>query len=281
MPRVASLSMTRSQPMKGSHPCVSSWVNWGAIERPFPYAFTILLLIFPAFCHAQLDCVWDQPSITSVSPSTWVAGKTTTVTLTGNNLCWAYGWVTVDSGSVAISSDWNIDVDPQTTLYFDVKPDASDPAEMATFWIGPSDCNTDWAPCFIPVSITVQIVKCDIPNITEIKPSTWFAGKIYDNVVIKGTGFTTAAKATTDCPATPVSISAADGSSVPVSNVNVVSKTKITLTVAPPDDDPTEKATVTVGTAPNTATATAQIPAKHAGLRSILQIRMKRRSKEP
>jgi hypothetical protein len=58
---------------------------------------------------------------------------------------------------------------------------------------------------------------------------------------------------------TQVSITAADGSVVPVSNVNVVSSTSITLTVASPSSDPTQTATVAVGTAPDTATAEAQI----------------------
>jgi hypothetical protein len=106
---------------------------------------------------------------------------------------------------------------------------------------------------------TVQI-GCPAPTITSVKPSTWFAGKTYDNVKITGTGFITSDDAAkTGCPVTQVSITAADGSNVPVSGVTVASKTKITLTVAPPDSDPTETATVTVGTAPNTATATAQI----------------------
>jgi hypothetical protein len=53
---------------------------------------------------------------------------------------------------------------------------------------------------------------------------------------------------------TPVSITAADGSTVPVSNVTVDSATQITVTgVAPPASNPTETATVTVGTAPSTS----------------------------
>jgi hypothetical protein len=105
----------------------------------------------------------------------------------------------------------------------------------------------------------VQIAGSPAPTITDVKPRTWLAGKTYDNVVLKGTGFIARGKATANCPATPVNIIAADGNVVPISNVHVASKTKITLTVTPPDDDPTETATVTVGTAPNSGTATAQI----------------------
>jgi len=103
----------------------------------------------------------------------------------------------------------------------------------------------------------VQIVGSPAPTITEVKPSTWFAGKTYDKVVINGTGFT---KATADCPATPVNITTTDGSVVTVSGVTVDSKTKITLSaVSPAASTPTETPTVTVGTAPNTAPAAVQI----------------------
>jgi hypothetical protein len=105
--------------------------------------------------------------------------------------------------------------------------------------------------------------KCT-PTVTSITPSTWFAGKTYDNVVIKGTGFVTTEAATDACPVTQVSATTPDGSVVTVSNVNVASSTSITLTVASPSSDPAESATVTVGTAPNTATAEAQIEALSA-----------------
>ena len=51
----------------------------GAIPGPFLRATMILLLTFPAICHA-VDCdlpgFENQASITSVTPSTWFAGKT-------------------------------------------------------------------------------------------------------------------------------------------------------------------------------------------------------------
>jgi hypothetical protein len=98
----------------------------------------------------------------------------------------------------------------------------------------------------------VQIAGSPAPTITDVKPRTWLAGKTYDNVVLKGTGFIARGKATANCPATPVNIIAADGNVVPISNVHVASKTKITLTVAPQvsnPTDPTQTATVTAGTA--------------------------------
>jgi hypothetical protein len=187
-----------------------------------------------------------------------MAGKTTTVTIMGTNLCYAGVWVSVASGSVTVNYPDN-SVDPQTETQFTVKPDVSDPTETATVEVAVPDCDPDWGPCFVPVFTTVQIVGCPTPTITSIKPSTWFAGKTYDNVAIVGTNFTTKDKATAGCPETTVNITAADGSVVPVSGVTVADKTKITLTVAPPASDPTETANVTVGRNPNTATATAQI----------------------
>jgi hypothetical protein len=110
-------------------------------------------------------------------------------------------------------------------------------------------------------SIDVEIIGCGVPSITSVLPNTWFAGNSYDKVVLTGTGFTTKDKATDACPVTPVTIAAADGTAVPVSNVSVDSKTKITLTgVAPPTDLTTQLATISAGTAPNTGTFnTAQI----------------------
>jgi len=159
--------------------------------------------------------------------------------------------VSVDSGSVEVNYPAN-PVDPQTKIKFTVTPDASDPTETATVEVAVPDCDPNWGPCFVPVFTTVQIVGCPTPTITSIKPSTWFAGKTYDNVAIVGTNFVTKDKATADCPMTAVNIIAADQSVVPVSGMTVVDKTKITFTVAPPASDPTETATVTVGTAPNT-----------------------------
>jgi hypothetical protein len=54
----------------------------GAIVGLFLRAAMLFLLISPAFCHAQIDCPevggvflcmnW-QPTITSISPTTWIA----------------------------------------------------------------------------------------------------------------------------------------------------------------------------------------------------------------
>jgi hypothetical protein len=116
------------------------------------------LLISPAFCHAQNDCVFAQPAVTSISPTTWIAGKATTVTIKGTNLCYAGAWVSVNTGSVTISYPTN-PIDPQTEIQFTATPDAGDPPETATVEVAIPDCNTDWGPCFVPVFTTVQIVN--------------------------------------------------------------------------------------------------------------------------
>ncbi len=160
--------------------------------------------------------------------------------------------VTVPPGGGSVAESWLDSVDSE--LQFTVKPNASDPTETATVSLY-SDCDSDFGPCYTVPSVTVQILGCT-PTIASISPSTWFAGKTYDNVVIKGTGFITTAKATAACPVTPVTATTPDGSTVTVSNVNVVDKTKITATIAPDASTTTEQATVTAGTVPNTGTST-------------------------
>lgn len=50
------------------------------IAKPFLCAIIFLPLFIPAMCHAQ-TCT--QPAITSVTPSTWVAGQTYNVVVVG------------------------------------------------------------------------------------------------------------------------------------------------------------------------------------------------------
>jgi hypothetical protein len=145
-----------------------------------------------------------------------------------------------------ITASINLDVIPTSAT----DPTVSLTTGPATLWL--ENCGRDGEGCISTASVPVQIVGCSTPTITSISPSTWFAGKTYDSVVINGTNFITKDKATDSCPATPVKITAADRSDVPVSNIKVKSDQEITVTVAPDANDPTETATVTVGTAPNT-----------------------------
>jgi len=208
------------------------------------------LLIPPAFCHAQTP--------------TWYAGQTASFSFQGvfpptfnlaeESLLAANGDpVPVTNETYTVSGSFEVD------FTITIGPNA--PTEMATFtfqsWCDDyqHDC-IDGGGVLWQYSFPVQIVGCPTPAIASVLPSTWFAGKSYDKVVIKGTNFITSDKATAACPVTPVTITAADGSAVPISAVTVENKTTITLTgVAPPAADPTETATVTAGTAPNTATS--------------------------
>jgi hypothetical protein len=111
---------------------------------------------------------------------------------------------------------------------------------------------------------SAQWPTCPAPTITSISPGTWYAGQTYNPVTITGTNFITTANATTSCPVSAVNVTTPSGTVIAVSNESVVSATQITATVAPPANEPTEIATVTVGTAPNTATSTVQIQALSA-----------------
>jgi hypothetical protein len=195
-------------------------------------------------------------TITCVSPDKWHAGKTYTVLLAGvipgnasptvlPGCDYTEVFVYDDSGYLWMSIDGTYIGTNRTS--FTITVPANIPSETAYVTLTcDGGCSTAQAP--------VQIVGCLTPTITSISPSTWFAGKTYDNVAIVGTNFITKDKANAGCAETAVNITAADGSVVPIANISVESDKKITLTgVAPPASDPTETATVTVGTAPNTA----------------------------
>jgi hypothetical protein len=158
------------------------------------------------------------------------------------------------------STQFPVNVVNATTITATMQVPSNAPTEQATVWLLEGcDPEADMGcPDNYPGYLTfpVQIIGCPVPTITSVTPSTWFAGETYRNVTITGTNFITKDKPTADCPLTAVSIQGADGTVVPISNVSVDSKEKITLTgVAPPANTTTETATVTVGTAPSTATS--------------------------
>ena len=193
-------------------------------------------------------------TITSVSPSQWYPGKTYNVLITGvfpGNASPTvlpgcdYTEVYVYDNNGYLGMQINGNYIGLTETSFTITVPANTPSETAYVTL---TCDGGCSLAQWPVQI-----GCPAPTITSIKPSTWFAGKEYDDVAIVGTNFVTKDKATTGCPETTVNITAADGSVVPVSAVKVDSQTKITFTIAPPTSDPTETATVTVGTTTNTA----------------------------
>jgi hypothetical protein len=210
-----------------------------------------------------------NPTITSITPTTWSAGKPSTVTITGQDFspgtasCIA---TTNILASATTSGDQvpvtNVNVVSSTQITATLTPAASEVTQPACLAIENVNVSASVPAANICSSyeqsgIAAQIVNC-VPTITSISPSTWFAGKSYDNVVIKGTNFVTTDKATAACPLTAVNIVAADGSTVPVSGVTVVDKTKITLTVAPPATDTTESANVTAANGSSISTPATQ-----------------------
>ncbi|MGD0942322.1 MAG: hypothetical protein ABR905_21725, partial [Terracidiphilus sp.] len=167
---------------------------------------------------------------------------------TGTNLDTAAAWVTEPNDASTITQGDPI-VQTATELQIPFTVPASDPAETVTLVVDFVD-----GGCANEVPTQIQIEPGCTPTITSISPSTWFAGKTYNKVVITGTNFITSDKATAQCPVTAVTATTPDGSAVTVSNVNVVDKTKITATISPDANTTTEQATVTAGTAPNTST---------------------------
>ncbi|MGA9670803.1 MAG: hypothetical protein WBQ94_16450, partial [Terracidiphilus sp.] len=77
-----------------------------------------------------------------------------------------------------------------------------------------------------------------------VTPDTWIPGQTSD-ITVKGTGFTMSANATSNCPATTITIDVNVGK-VDYSNIVVVDSTTITAKVTPADTDPGEIATITL-----------------------------------
>jgi hypothetical protein len=211
------------------------------------------------------------------------AGVLNTVTVTGINL---FPSQMDPSGTGPCNTTWAVSIGPldaygngniaplvpgvggfsqtsASSYLLSIEPEANAPTETALFTVyNLCDGQADQAGCggnfviYWMVSYPINIVnKCPAPAITSVTPSVWFAGKSY-KVKVTGANFTTSAEAVKkSCPVTTAAITAADGSAVPIGNVNVDSATQITLTgVAPPDSDPTQAATITAGTSPSTGT---------------------------
>ena len=203
-------------------------------------------------------CPYSVPSISSVSPSTWVAGQTYNVTISGSNFVPGniFSGSTANPGCPATQvyltySDgspvtFSASVQSASTVTGVATPSASALAGTATIYVwtwenGPSGTTAS-------EQATVQIVPapCSVPTIASISPNVWVAGKTSGTVAITGTGFTTTAAATASCPATTATVSTPDGSVVTVSGLNVASATSITLKVAPAANALTEGATLAV-----------------------------------
>jgi len=258
------------------------------------FAAMLFLLFSPAICNAQVSCTypygfandpttyWYTPNITSVSPSTWEAGKTYNISIVGTGLVDVpnpyrapqtpstsngegncnLGVILTKSGSVTVS---NVSFVSATLVTATVTPDVSVSTQTACVTVGgveamgvmqPADTEVCSANAAHTATATVQIVGCTAPTITSIKPNTWFTGKTYDKVIITGSNFITKKDATDACPVTTVNIPEDSGA---VPKVTVDSATQITVTVVPGESDPTESATVTASNNGNTGTYAGQI----------------------
>jgi hypothetical protein len=124
---------------KGMRPCASCFGNrGGAGEGPLLHAAILILLLCATVCHAQVTCP-SSPTITSVTPSTWVAGQTYNITIAGTSFlgstpsdpyCPAVttSVTLTSSGSVTLSS---VSIVSATKITASVTPAASDPSQMA------------------------------------------------------------------------------------------------------------------------------------------------------
>lgn len=127
-------------------------------------------------------------------------------------------------------------------------------------------CQSDW---YYSQYAQISITPCAVPvtpgplTPASIQPDTWVAGQ-KTAITITGSGFVVS-NSPNYCTETGLSITAGS-ETVNLTNVNVVSSTKITATVQPQITDPKETATVTVSNyqynnpgVPLTSSTTAQI----------------------
>jgi hypothetical protein len=112
------------------------------------------LLIFPTFCHAQYEC--NTPTITSITPSTWIAGKTYNIIIKGTGFTTSQEaamsgcpvspirvlQVTEDAGGVDIvgtaATVSTVNVVSSKEIKATVEPAASDPTQTACLTAGAS-----------------------------------------------------------------------------------------------------------------------------------------------
>jgi hypothetical protein len=216
----------------------------------------LFLLVSPAFCHAQgFDCNFDyaDPTLATVSPSTWQAGKANNITLTGTNFCAFPGYGVADNvwvyppgqayGSDGFTSATNIVVVSSSEITATITPDAS--------MVGDATIVVSYVDGGMPTTLPIQIVGG--LNITSVTPPAWWAGQKPDTkITINGTNFLTKSKL-----GGPSQVTLSDSANLTLNNVNVVSSTQITATVDVAKKTPNETVTLTV-TNPATNGGTAQ-----------------------
>jgi hypothetical protein len=194
------------------------------------------------------------PTIASIQPDTWVAGANTPVTVTGTGFMPvgnANGCAPINFNIAELPGpvNWsNIVVNSPTQMTLTVTPTAGDAAESASVTVSNANPNGSGTTAWVPSNaLTANI--CPGATLKSFTPTVWTAGQ-QTAITVTGTGFITSAAATAACPATQVTATAPDGSTVTFSSVNVASTTSITAMVEPASAAPTEGATLTVSNAP-------------------------------
>ena len=251
--------------------------NFGTIARPFLRAIILLPLFIPAMCHAQWSCpTW--PTISSVTPSTWVAGQTyNKVVITGTGFkgptesCNEFFFrVALTNGGNVTLSDVSTVSDTKMTATVTLPP--SDTAQTACVTVEyqwwdvirkTASGNSGACPQFpngngtvVPFAVPIL---CSVPSVNSITPDGWWATGQPQDITIAGSCFL---KSSDRGGPSKVKVTDAAGV-VKLSNINVVSATQITASVKVSKDapaDPAETATLTVtnpssGGTPQTATA--------------------------
>jgi len=249
--------------------CKLSGKLWTFLTAVLPVVIFFSVVSIPE-CHAQnYFCTISQPVITSVTPSTWVAGQTINVKILGTNF-YEPGYYQCQSGYATVTDSTELvqfsqvnTVSPQEYDVVVTVP-STVPTESACVIAGwqipgpevvragarvqadassSTTCVSD--PSLNYATYPVQI--CGTPTVTSISSNVWIAGETYNNVTITGTNFTTNDAATASCPATTATITTPSGAAVALGAVTVNSSTQITIaSVTPPANEITEGATVAV-----------------------------------
>jgi hypothetical protein len=180
------------------------------------------------------------PTLTSISPSTGIAGTALTVTLTGTNF--VAGATTVNVGGGVTASNFAVSSSTSMTAQFTVDAAAG---------LGPHNV-TVTTPQGTSGAVVFNVVPA-APGVTGLNPQGAQQGQIV-TVTITGSGFVTGG--------TSVSVG---GSGVAVSNVNVQSSTSMTVTLtidqeATPGSHPLTVTTAGGTSSPINFTVNAAVP---------------------
>jgi hypothetical protein len=197
--------------------------------------------------------------MTSISPSTWYAGQSYNVLLTGaftgNSLIPGCDYIEFWADTSASFSLINPGVpigtaDPYVTVnnYFDQNAYISPTQTMMSVTVAANaPTETDYVivtcdGCDYSAYAPVQIIGCATPTISSVTPDGWWAGQNNQDITINGACFLTPSDT-----GGPSKVTLTDGAgAVTLSNPSVTSSTQITATVNVTKKAPAETVTLTV-----------------------------------